>query len=411
MANTIQVRRGTAAELVGVALTQAELGYATDTDQVWIGDGAANHEFAMKNTIAAMKGIAYTAFSELTIATGVITVTQMYHTVDIETEIDATDDLVTINGGATVNLIVLRAEDGARTVVVKHNTGNIWLQGKADISLDDLEDGIMLAWDGTKWFDIAAGGGGGGGLADVVDDANPQLGGDLDVNSHNITQGATSIMEFSADGIVTIPEQSAAFAYPAEGTNQVILNGVDVRVLLDTEAYDIHNEFDTTVKTGTARDTTPNHLIDTTDKPFTATDVGRAVWNTTDDTYAVITVYNSVSDVTIDTDIMADTEGYKVYASRYTATVAGVYLVTALGAIAAVADGKGAGMKMRKNGLTVAANLILLGNTGYFYGPAVATLVLAIGDYVELFARQNDTTVRILGDFSNEGNLIVSKIS
>jgi len=100
--------------------------------------------------------------TELTIATGVITVTQMRHRVDTESDA-ASDDLVTINGGATVSLIILRAENDARTVVVKHNTGNIWLQGKADISLDDLEDGIMLAWDSTnsKWFDIAAGGGAG----------------------------------------------------------------------------------------------------------------------------------------------------------------------------------------------------------------------------------------------------------
>ena len=58
MANTIQVRRGTAAELVGVALTQAELGYATDTDQVWIGDGAANHEFLMHKEFGAYAVIA-----------------------------------------------------------------------------------------------------------------------------------------------------------------------------------------------------------------------------------------------------------------------------------------------------------------------------------------------------------------
>ena len=123
----------------------------------------------------ALKSIYYTAFSELTIAAGAITVTQAYHTVDTVAD-GATSDLATINGGATVNLIILRAEDGARTVVVKHNTGNIWLQGKADISLDDLEDGIMLAWDGTKWFDIAAGGGGGG---DVATDAIWDAAGDL----------------------------------------------------------------------------------------------------------------------------------------------------------------------------------------------------------------------------------------
>jgi len=65
MANTIQVRRGTAAELVGVALTQAELGYATDTDQVFIGDGAANHEFQMKGTLTT-KGDIYAASAAAT---------------------------------------------------------------------------------------------------------------------------------------------------------------------------------------------------------------------------------------------------------------------------------------------------------------------------------------------------------
>ena len=95
--------------------------------------------------------------TELTIATGAITVTQTRHKVDTEADA-ASDDLVTINGGATVNMIVLRAEADGRTVVVKHGTGNIWLQGKADISLDDLEDGILLFWDSTnsKWFDIVS---------------------------------------------------------------------------------------------------------------------------------------------------------------------------------------------------------------------------------------------------------------
>ena len=121
--------------------------------------------------ITALKGNLNTAEAELTLNTdGVITVTQMRHKVDTF-EDAASDDLVTLNGGATVNMVVLRAESDARTVVVKHGTGNIWLQGKADISLDDLEDGILLFWDLTnsKWFDI---GGGGGGAGDVTAAAN-----------------------------------------------------------------------------------------------------------------------------------------------------------------------------------------------------------------------------------------------
>uniref|UniRef100_A0A6M3KN82 Putative tail protein n=1 Tax=viral metagenome TaxID=1070528 RepID=A0A6M3KN82_9ZZZZ len=99
------------------------------------------------------------AFSELTIASGVITVTQTFHTVDTESD-GASDDLDTINGGSTVQVVVLHPAHDDRTIVVKHNTGNIWLQGAADVTLDDIRDSILLVWDGTKWCDIAAGGGG-----------------------------------------------------------------------------------------------------------------------------------------------------------------------------------------------------------------------------------------------------------
>lgn len=112
------------------------------------------------------------AVSELTISAGVIPVTQHLHTVDNEADA-ASDDLDTITNTNNLSWTVLRAENGARTVVVKHNTGNIWLQGAADVSLDDLEDGILLFWDSvnSKWFNIA-GGGGSGDMTKAVYDSN-----------------------------------------------------------------------------------------------------------------------------------------------------------------------------------------------------------------------------------------------
>lgn len=104
-------------------------------------------------------GLDFKTATELTINAGVVTVTQSIHTVDTAND-DATDDLDTINGGATTQFIILRAENDARTIVIKHGTGNVWLKGKADLSLDDLEDGLALFWTGTKWIDIGAGGGG-----------------------------------------------------------------------------------------------------------------------------------------------------------------------------------------------------------------------------------------------------------
>ena len=115
----------------------------------------ATYDVDEDDIVDEVKGLNLATASELTIADGAITVTQSVHTVD--TQGDAgTDDLDTINGGTTVQLIILRAENDAHTVVVKHNTGNIWLKRKQDLSLDDLEDGLMLFWDGTKWIDVGA---------------------------------------------------------------------------------------------------------------------------------------------------------------------------------------------------------------------------------------------------------------
>jgi hypothetical protein len=91
--------------------------------------------------------------SELTIATGAITVTGSYHDVDTEAD-DATDDLATINGGTDGMRLVLRANNSGRTVVVKDGTGNIQCAG--DMSLDNIQDTIELIYDGvqTAWLEI-----------------------------------------------------------------------------------------------------------------------------------------------------------------------------------------------------------------------------------------------------------------
>jgi hypothetical protein len=101
--------------------------------------------------------------TELTISSGAVTRTQAYHTID--TEGDAgTDDLETISGGTEGDLLVIRPASDTRTVVVKHNAGNIWLIGKADVTLDDLKDHIAFVYTTSGfWCDIGGGAGGGGG--------------------------------------------------------------------------------------------------------------------------------------------------------------------------------------------------------------------------------------------------------
>jgi len=97
----------------------------------------------------------------------------------------ASDDLETINGGVEALIIFLRPENDARTIVIKHDVGNISCGGQADITLDDVEDLALLIYDDglSKW--LAFSGGGGAGMSDLVDDLTPQLGGDLDLNGNN----------------------------------------------------------------------------------------------------------------------------------------------------------------------------------------------------------------------------------
>ncbi len=98
--------------------------------------------------------LAHPKNAELTIASGVITVTGNYHDVDTESD-GASDDLDTINGGIDGAILILRANNSARSVVVKDATGNIQCAG--DMTLDNIQDTITLIYDAVQsaWLEIA----------------------------------------------------------------------------------------------------------------------------------------------------------------------------------------------------------------------------------------------------------------
>jgi len=105
----------------------------------------------------------------LTIASGEITITQMYHVIAAESS--TSDDLDTINLGYT-NLTVKGntyrpflciIADSGDTITLKHGTGNIDLPGDADVELSD-DAFLWLLWDGTNWTAFA----GSGSLNDAI---------------------------------------------------------------------------------------------------------------------------------------------------------------------------------------------------------------------------------------------------
>jgi hypothetical protein len=145
--------------------TFALTGAATLSNTLTISNGGNSTVFAItvgnstvntiaNNTSISSNKIIHPDAGVLTIATGAITATGSYHTVDTQGGA-GTDDLDTINGGADGMLLVLQAENTARDVVVKDGTGNIQCAG--DFTMDNTQDSITLMYSGalSAWVELA----------------------------------------------------------------------------------------------------------------------------------------------------------------------------------------------------------------------------------------------------------------
>jgi len=119
----------------------------TKTDSKWYSKNDAGTETELGG--GGGLGNAQDAPTELTIASGAITVTQGFHKID--TEADAgTDDLDTINGLVANALYLFKPENTARIVKFKHGTGNIISPTSSNVVMTDA--GIFGWSDGTNFY-------------------------------------------------------------------------------------------------------------------------------------------------------------------------------------------------------------------------------------------------------------------
>jgi hypothetical protein len=114
--------------------------------------------------------------TELTIATGAVTVTQSNHTIDTEADA-ASDNLDTIAGMVADQIYLLRPASAARTVVIRDTavstTGNIRTPFAQSISLAEATDMALAVSDGTNvivvgFRTLAADGGGAGAIIGLL---------------------------------------------------------------------------------------------------------------------------------------------------------------------------------------------------------------------------------------------------
>lgn len=195
-------------------------------------------------------GLNFTDATELTIATGAITATQSLHLVDTEGDA-ASDDLDTITAAKGAgDVLILCPADDARTVVLKHGTGNIATFNGADISLSTDDHWALLVRIGSRWV-VMANAAGGSGLANVGDDLSPELGGVLNSNAFQVrlSKGA----DVASAGALTLGTDGNTFditgttAITSIGTLGV---GTVVRLHFDDALTLTHHATDLILPTG-----------------------------------------------------------------------------------------------------------------------------------------------------------------
>ena len=143
-----------------------------------------------------------------TLASDAFTQTAFFHV--IQPQSGTTDDLSTITPLAGTPAILLRAEDAADTITIKHNVGNILISGGTDFVLGGQDDFAIGFYDSalTKWVIVggrAAGVTDHGALTGLGDDDHPQY-------LHDTGAESAAGLKTFADGIATdtIAEKTGA---------------------------------------------------------------------------------------------------------------------------------------------------------------------------------------------------------
>lgn len=260
------------------------------------------------------------------------------------------DEIAKCTSRSTDVLTVVRAQEG--TGAAAHTSGKaVKLQITAGV-IDQIETDFLA----RKLDDLAA------------PDDNTDL--DASASKHGLMPKTDKVKLDAIGGGVNV----------YQATLQVIPTGAYTHILFETEVTDDNGEFDSSVVTGAADSTVSDKLHDT--GAFTEAEayyVGRTVWNTTDNTYALVTGKDSNDQLALDADIMADTEGYKLFFSRYVADGDGWRIMTITGTLVNLGDGKKIIVTGYKNGSGVVYARTTVGGTDYVGQSAAKAIYMTDG--------------------------------
>lgn len=116
-------------------------------------DGGTD-EISLAGLEGLLKWLQLTGNSK-TIASGAVTTTTSLLVVDTEGGA-STDDLDTIDGGATNTLLLVRTYSSTRDVVIRNKTGNIRLSGGTNMTLGSRFDSLLLLKHASgDWIEVS----------------------------------------------------------------------------------------------------------------------------------------------------------------------------------------------------------------------------------------------------------------
>lgn len=103
--------------------------------------------------LRSIQELEFDNYSKLTVNAGVVTRTQVYHSIDTEAAA-ATDDLDTINGGTEADLLITRQDNDARDI--KYTlAGNLEIPSGIDLYSDLASQAFGWIFDGQNWLNFA----------------------------------------------------------------------------------------------------------------------------------------------------------------------------------------------------------------------------------------------------------------
>ena len=139
---------GTGASDAATARTNLGLGTIATQNANSVAITGGTGDITLGDTNAAtLKKMAMAASTELTISGGAVIATQMYHSIDGESDSDDDLETITYSGG---NLLVIYPENSGRTITLIDSAGNIVTGSGKDYEIP-ANGLVILAYDGANW--------------------------------------------------------------------------------------------------------------------------------------------------------------------------------------------------------------------------------------------------------------------